>query len=101
MKHMDQKISWPTVASRVLLFSLMWWVLSDGNAQAWWIGVSAVSFAMIASVALLSPTPLVWCELLMFVPFFLRRSLQGGADVAWRVFHPRLPITPELIDYPL
>jgi multicomponent Na+:H+ antiporter subunit E len=37
----------------------------------------------------------------MFVPFFLWRSLQGGVDVARRAFHPRMPITPELLDYPL
>jgi len=101
MKHMDIKTVSSTAASRALLFSLVWWALSDGNAQSWWVGVPAVSFAVIASVALLPPVPLVWRELLMFAPFFLRRSLQGGADVAWRAFHPRMPIAPELIDYPL
>ena len=35
------------------------------------------------------------------MPFFFRRSLQGGVDVARRAFHPRMPIAPELIDYPL
>jgi hypothetical protein len=38
-----------------------------------------VSFALIASVALLPPVHLVWRELLKFAPFLLRRSLQGGA----------------------
>jgi len=28
-------------------------------------------------------------------------SLIGGIDVAWRAFHPRLPIAPDLIEYPL
>ncbi len=28
-------------------------------------------------------------------------SLLGGADVAWRAFHPGLPIAPDLIEYPL
>lgn len=101
MKHMDIKTGWSTAASRALLFLLVWWSLSDGNVQSWWIGVPAVSFAVIASVALLPPVPLVWLELLRFAPFFFQRSLLGGADVAWRAFHPRLPIAPELIDYPL
>lgn len=101
MKQPCQQTGWSTVASRALLFSLLWWALSDGNVQSWWVGVPAVSFAVIASVALLPPVPLVWRELLMFVPFFLRRSLQGGADVARRAFHPRLPIAPEIIDCPL
>ena len=44
---------------------------------------------------------LVWQGLLKFTPFFLWRSLQGGADVAWRAFHPGMPIVPPVIDYPL
>ena len=27
--------------------------------------------------------------------------LKGGVYVAWRAFDPRMPITPELIEYPL
>lgn len=96
-----QEIGWSTVASRGLLFSLLWWTLTDGNVKSWWVGVPAVSFAVIASIALLPPVPLVWRELLKFTPFFLWRSLQGGADVAWRAFHPGMPIAPAVVDYPL
>ena len=32
---------------------------------------------------------------------FLWHSLKGGVDVAWRAFHPRLPITSKLVEYPL
>jgi multicomponent Na+:H+ antiporter subunit E len=96
-----QEIGWSTVTSRGLVFSIVWWMLTDGNVQSWWIGVPAVSFAMIASIALLPPVPLVWRGLLKFTPFFLWRSLQGGADVAWRAFHPGMPIAPAVIDYPL
>jgi multicomponent Na+:H+ antiporter subunit E len=90
-----------TLATRGVLFSLIWWVLSNGDVSSWWIGVPAVVFAVMASVALIPPTPLVWRAWLGFVPFFLIRSLMGGVDVAWRAFHPRLPIAPELIEYPL
>ena len=96
-----QEIGWSTVTSRSLLFSLVWWILTDGNVQSWWVGVPAVSFAVIASIALLPTVPLVWQELLKFTPFFLWRSLQGGADVAWRAFHPGMPIIPAVIAYPL
>lgn len=96
-----QEFGWSTVASRGLLFSLVWWILTDGNVQSWWIGVPAVSFAVIASLALLPPVPLVWRGLLTFTPFFLWRSWQGGADVAWRAFHPGMPIFPAVIEYPL
>jgi multicomponent Na+:H+ antiporter subunit E len=89
------------VLTRTLLFALVWWALSDGSAQSWWVGAPAVALAVITSVALLAPVPLVWWQLLKFVPVFLWRSLQGGADVAWRALDPRLPIAPRMIDYPL
>ena len=101
MKCNYREIGWSTVASRCLLFLLLWWMLTDGNVQSWWLGFPAVTLAVIASVALLPPVPMVWGELLRFTPVFLRRSLRGGADVAWLAFHPRMPIAPELVDYPL
>lgn len=61
----------------------------------------AILLAIAASTALLPPALLLWSELLRFVPFFLLRSLLAGVDVAWRAFHPRMPIAPDLIEYPL
>jgi len=101
MKQTDQGIDWSTVVSRALLFSLLWWALTDGTGGSWWIGAPAVAGAVIISVTLVPPLGLVWREAMGFVPFFLWHSLKGGVDVAWRAFHPRLPITPELIEYPL
>jgi multicomponent Na+:H+ antiporter subunit E len=95
------KIGYSTTVSRGLLFSLIWWVLTDGAAPSWWIGVPAVLIAVAASSALFPPAHLIWYKLLRYVPFFLMRSLLGGADVAWRVFHPRMPIAPDLIEYPM
>ena len=91
--------SWSTIISRGGLFSLIWWVLTNGAATSWWIGVPAVLLAVAASAALLPPGPFVWYEFLRFVPFFLMRSLLGGVDVAWRAFHPAKPIAPDLIEY--
>jgi multicomponent Na+:H+ antiporter subunit E len=34
-----------------------------------------------------------------FVPYFLWHSLRGGADVAWRALHPRLPLAPRFETY--
>jgi multicomponent Na+:H+ antiporter subunit E len=101
MKQTDQGIDWSTVVSRALLFSLLWWALTDGSAGSWWIGAPAVAGAVIMSVTLVPRLGLVWREVMGFVPFFLWHSLKGGVDVAWRAFHPRLPITPVLIEYPL
>ena len=89
------------IAARGGLYSLIWWVLTNGDGSSWWFGVPAVVLAVITSMTLIPPVPLVWSAWFNFVPFFFIRSLMGGVDVAWRVFHPRLPIAPDLIDYPL
>lgn len=94
-------MGWSTILSRCLLFLLLWWALTDGDAQSWWLGIPAVVLALGASVALLPPVPLVWWELVKFTPCLLWRSLRGGVAVAWLAFHPRMPIDPALIDYPL
>jgi len=60
-----------------------------------------VACAVIVSVALVPPAGIVWREVTGFVPFFLWHSLKGGVDVARLAFHPRMPIAPELIEYPL
>ena len=61
----------------------------------------AVTIVSVLSVALLPPVKLVWPALLRFVPYFFIRSLLGAADVAWRAVHPRMPIEPHLIEYPV
>jgi multicomponent Na+:H+ antiporter subunit E len=101
MTSVKSRISWSTIVSRAGLLSLIWWVLADGDMSSWWIGAPAVLLAVCASVALLPPTSFVWYEGLKFLPFFFLRSLVGGTDVACRVFHPSLPITPDLVVYPL
>ncbi len=90
-----------TILFRATLFAVLWWVLTDGAVRSWWIGVPAVLMATVASAALIPPEPLVGRELLRFIPFFLLHSVLGGVDVAWRAFHPDMPIAPDLIAYPL
>lgn len=90
-----------TIVTRLLLFLLIWWVLTDGTTASWWIGVPVVALALVTSIILLPPVPINPVELLKFMPFFLTRSLQGGVDVAWRAFHPAMPIDPELVEYPI
>lgn len=90
---------WPDLLRNAVLFTLVWWILVEGATASWWIGVPAVLLAAAISVAIISPIKLVWFQLLRFVPFFLIRSLLGGADVAWRAFHPGMPIDPQEIKY--
>jgi len=92
---------WRGLLRNGLLFALVWWVLVGGETISWWTGVPVVLLAAVVSVALFPPVKLVWFELFRFVPFFLIRSLLGGADVAWRALHPDLPIDPHEIEYPI
>ena len=100
-KWTDHGVDGRAVLARALLFALLWWALTDEVDGAWWVGVPAVVVTSVLSVALVPPTGLVWRQALGFIPFFLWLSLKGGMDVAWRAFHPRMPITPELIEFPL
>lgn len=84
---------------RAVFFALIWWALTDGAINSWLIGVPAVFFATIVSVWLLPGLSISLMGLLRFTPFFLMHSLRGGIDVAKRVLHPKLPISPALVCY--
>lgn len=99
--HSASQGLWPSILRRGLLFALVWWTLVGGEITSWWIGVPAVLLAATASVALVSPLNLDLYALFRFVPYFLIRSLLGGVDVAWRAFHPGMPIDPYLLKYPI
>lgn len=89
------------ILSRSILFAVIWWVLTNGINTSWWIGVPTVLLSVFVSILLLKPAHFIWHELLKFIPFFLIRSVIGGTDVAWRAIHPKMPIAPELIEYPM
>ncbi|WP_177418381.1 Na+/H+ antiporter subunit E [endosymbiont of Lamellibrachia barhami] len=84
---------------RAALFALLWWILTDGAADSWLVGVPVVLFATLASLALLPPFSWSLIGIARFVPFFFWRSLYGGADVARRALHPRLPISPDMYEH--
>ena len=86
---------------RAVAFSLLWWVLTAGAVESWWVGAPVVLIATLVSVALVPAVSWSPAGVANFVPFFVWHSLRGGVDVAWRTFHPRMPIQPGLIEYPL
>lgn len=90
-----------SITVRTLFFTLLWLILSGGSPSSWVIGAPAILLAVIASTVLVPPVSLAWYEIPAFISFFLIRSLAGGVDVAWRALHPRMPIAPDLITYPL
>jgi multicomponent Na+:H+ antiporter subunit E len=85
------------------VFAILWLVLTDADPSSWIIGGPAV-IAATAAAQWLNPLPrrrISPAGLAAFVPYFVWRSLAGSVDVAWRAFHPALPISPCLMDFPL
>ena len=90
-----------SIILRTLMFLVMWWVITVGDPASWWIGLPAVALGVTTSYYLMPKSNVNWYELVKFIPYFIIRSLVGGVDVARRALHPKLPIVPALIDYPL
>lgn len=97
------------LAWRLLVFALLWWLLTNGQSAGLLFGAPfVVVAALVSTLSWLrmrpSPSalrPMAPLALLRLIRFFLWNSLLGGIDVALRAFRRRLPLTPDLIDYPL
>jgi multicomponent Na+:H+ antiporter subunit E len=89
--------------TRILFFGLLWWVLTEAYPGSWGFGLPVAILAALVSLAFRQPNG--WgisvAGVLRFLPFFLWQSLRGGIDVAGRAFHPRLPLTPGLLELSL
>lgn len=94
---------WRTIALRVLIMLVLWWVLTEGNTDMLWFGVVTAITAAIISLHAWPPKQMRWrlLPLLQFLPWFLWRSLLGGIDVACRAFAPRLRVQPKVQRYQL
>ena len=90
-----------SVSLRLLLFLIIWIVLTNGNMSSLWIGLPAAVVAAATSTTLIPPLKWNFNAFVKFIPFFFKYSLIGGLDVMWRAFHPTLPINPDLVRYRL
>lgn len=95
------RVSVTAFIKRVLLFALIWWLLTEGRADAWGMGVLLVLIGASLSVSLAPPVGWSLSGLLRFLPFFVRYSLVGGVDVAKRALSIGMPLQPAIIEYPL
>lgn len=85
---------------RVLLLVVCWWALTEGDS-AWAFGIPVILVALASSILVNPSARGPFHGLPGFVGFFLWHSLLGGIDVARRALHPKMPLAPALIDFPL
>ena len=89
--------------SRSAILALTWWVLTQGAYDSWQVGLPAILTAIFIDYRLSPPKGNRWSlgGFLVYAFYFLKLSITGGIDVAWRTYHPRLPLNPAMIEYPL
>lgn len=88
---------------RSLLFALLWWVLVEGRADSWGLGVLAVLAALWASLRLLPPGSrrISLAGLLGYLAFFVWNSARGGAQVSWMALRGRNTLQPAILEWQL
>lgn len=97
----------PAVAGRFItrlaLMALVWLGMNGSDWSSWLVGGPVVFAAAWVSVTLLPDTRwrLSAGGAIAFAGFFLRESLRGGWDVAWRALSPALPLSPAIVCFPL
>jgi multicomponent Na+:H+ antiporter subunit E len=89
--------------SRTAILAFTWWVLTQGAYDSWQVGLPAILTAIFIEYRLSPPKGNLWSlgGSLVYAFYFLKLSITGGIDVAWRTYHPRLPLNPAIIEYPL
>lgn len=84
------------VLRRAVLPAVIWLCLAGTQMNALLLGCIVVPLATTLSLWLVPiARPMQIRAVLMLLPRFVGQSLIGGFDVAWRAFHPRLPINPD------
>lgn len=91
------------ILQRSLLFALLWWVLTEGRADSWGLGVLAAFAALWTSLHLLPPGPrrINLAGLLGYLGFFLRNSALGAAQVASMALRGRNSLQPAILEWKL
>jgi len=93
----------PGMVTRTAMLAGLWWIIVQGRADAWLVGLPAVALATLVSIRLCSHSlpRLSLTGLLAFLSLFLRESVRGGIDVARRTLGPGLRIVPGFHRYRL
>jgi multicomponent Na+:H+ antiporter subunit E len=99
----SRKAKLPSTLISTAILAGLWWLMVQGRADAWLVGLPAVALATLASIHLGSHSlpRLSLTGLLAFLALFLRESVRGGVDVARRTLGPGLRIEPGFHRYRL
>jgi multicomponent Na+:H+ antiporter subunit E len=89
-----------TLLVRTLGFVLLWWILSEGDLRAWWLGAAVIAIALGASLHLApaSTSPVRLTRLPGFVCYFAWQSIRGGIRVSLTALRPRPPLVPNIVE---
>lgn len=88
-----------TIIIRAASFTIIWWMLSNGDTGSWLVGVPMIALTTWVSIHLLPPIKISLMGALQFVPFFLWQSLVGGLIVAKQAFQPGFQVKPDIAYY--
>ncbi len=85
---------------RLLLFALLWWILTQGEPASWWWGLPVVFWVAWMPPIYASP-PWRWHLLpaMRLLPRFLLLSARGGWEVALLAAKPHSVLNTRLVDY--
>jgi multicomponent Na+:H+ antiporter subunit E len=91
------------ILERIVMFTIVWWILVEGYPGSWGFGAG---FVILATAASLKLTPLrTWTlrpiGVARFAGFFAWHSIAGGVDVAMRAIRPSMPIAPGFVSCPM
>jgi multicomponent Na+:H+ antiporter subunit E len=86
----------------LFVFSVLAWLALQGLDRPI-VGLMVALMAAAAGALIATDRPQRWRleRLPGFALYFVLASLRGGFDVAWRAFHPALPIDPRFVRVPL
>lgn len=84
---------------RILLFSLLWWSMAEGDLRVWWLGAIAVAAAVWASRRLLPPPQgrIRLPALLGLIAYFIGHSVMAGVQVSLMALRGRRSLRPAMV----
>lgn len=92
-----------SLTSRFFFLAILWWVLTEGRLDGWWLGVLAVLFATFVSMWLAPKLPhhIHLTRAPSFFWYFLINSIRGGIMVAKVAFGGQKAMQPSVLEFHL